>query len=295
MVDLAHYSGELIDRAGELRSDDAWIQARLRDPRTRLVPVHNGRNLLRGRRAAYLSAASMAEVPGEPIFLGIDELGPLFAVDVSHLGEHELGAGDGDCAFEELYGIATQLKRRDASLLSHASWLVRWRRLHRFCGCCGHPTEAREAGHVRACTNGACGLLTFPRTDPAVIMVTEYGDRCLLGRQAGWPGRMHSCLAGFVEPGESAEEAVVREVREESGLDVSHVRFHATQPWPYPCSLMLGFFAVARHDRLAIDTRELAEARWFSRDELVSADLDIDLPRRDSIARGLIDAWIAAG
>ncbi len=299
MVDLSHYSSEFINRAGEMRRDDSWISARLRDPETRLVPVRHDRNLLRGRFAAFFSPANAGELLDdpriEPIFLGIDEHGPLFAIDVSHLGERELAIHAQDCVFEELYGIATQLMRRDASLLSHAAWLVRWRRHHRYCGACGHATEAREAGHVRACTNGACGILAFPRTDPAVIMITEHGDRCLLARPKDWPGRLHSCLAGFVEPGESAEEAVVREIREESGLEVRDVCFHATQPWPYPCSLMLGFFAVAESDRLSIDTDELAEARWFSRAELNAPDLDIDLPRRDSIARGLIDAWIASG
>ncbi|MBT3929888.1 MAG: NAD(+) diphosphatase, partial [Rhodospirillaceae bacterium] len=167
-----------------------------------------------------------------------------------------------------------------------------WTRRHRFCGACGQPTTSREAGHVRACTNENCGVLHFPRTDPAVIMVVEHEDRCLLAHQKGWPGRLHSCLAGFVEPGESAEEAVVREVKEESGVVVRDVQFFATQPWPYPCSLMLGFYAMADDGALTLDDIELEEARWFSRDELRSPDLDIELPRHDSIARRLIDEWI---
>lgn len=298
MVDLSHYSGGVLDRASELRGDDAWIAATLGDPGTRFVPVRHGCNLLRGRSAVCFPAAQAGNLLDdsrlEPIFLGIDEQGPLFAIDVSHVEERELAVHVHGCSFEELYGVATQLMRREASLLSHAAWLVRWRRLHRYCGACGHATEAREAGHVRLCTNSACGLLAFPRIDPAVIMITEYDDRCLLARQKDWPGRMHSCLAGFVEPGESAEEAVVREIREESGLETIDVRFHATQPWPYPCSLMLGFFAVANNDTLTLDTNELAEARWFSRADLNAPDLDIDLPRSDSIARGLIDTWIAS-
>ncbi|MDE0417011.1 MAG: NAD(+) diphosphatase [bacterium] len=299
MVDVSHYRGDLIDRASELRRDDEWIAARLRDPATRLVPVHRGRSLLRGRNAAFLAPGDVDGFPDdplmEPIFLGIDETGPLFAVDMSHLDEGVLANPGEDCVLEELYGIATQLFRRDASLLSHAAWLVRWRRHHRYCGVCGHVTESREAGHVRVCTNDTCRTLAFPRTDPAVIMVTEFADRCLLARQKNWPGGLHSCLAGFVEPGESAEEAVVREVREESGLEVRDVRYHATQPWPYPSSLMLGYFAVATHDDVVIDTDELAAARWFTREELVSLPAGVELPRRDSIARALIDAWIASG
>ncbi len=299
MADISHYRGDLIDRASALRRDDRWIAARLHDPATRLVPVHQGRNLLRGRSAAFLATGDVDGFPEdplmEPIFLGIDEVGPLFAVDMSHLDAHVLTGHGEDCTIEELYGIAAQLFRRDASLLSHAAWLVRWRRHHRYCGVCGHVTESREAGHVRACTNDACRTLAFPRTDPAVIMVTEFAGRCLLARQKTWPDGLHSCLAGFVEPGESAEEAVVREVREESGLDVQDIRYHATQPWPYPSSLMLGYFAVATHDNVVIDTDELAAARWFTRDELVSLPSGVELPRRDSIARSLIDAWIASG
>ena len=194
----------------------------------------------------------------EPIFLGIDEVGPLFAVDMSHLDERVVAGRERTASSRNSMASQHSCSAATPPLLSHAAWLVRWRHHHRYCGVCGHVTGSREAGHVRVCTNDACRTLAFPRTDPAVIMVTEFADRCLLARQKNWPGGLHSCLAGFVEPGESAEEAVVREVREESGLEVRDVRYHATQPWPYPSSLMLGYFAVATHDAVVIDRDELA-------------------------------------
>jgi len=291
-----HYSGQAIERAGEKRRDDAWISGQLGSASARIVPIWQGQNLLKADGAAYLAASEtwhlLEGAPSEPIFLGIDELGPLFALDLSHLSEAGAANLLSNAEFQELYGVATQLVRREASLLSHAAWLIHWTRRHRFCGACGQPTTSREAGHVRACTNESCGVLHFPRTDPAVIVVVEHDDRCLLAHQKGWPGRLHSCLAGFVEPGESAEETVIREVKEESGVVVRDVQFFATQPWPYPCSLMLGFYATADDGALTLDDIELEEARWFSRDELRSPDLDIELPRHDSIARRLIDEWV---
>ena len=238
----------------------------------------------------------MESATSETIFLGIYERHALFALDLSHLEEDDLTDLAPGAAFAELYGIATQLLRREASLLSHAAWLVHWTQRHRFCGACGHPTRAEETGHVRRCGNPACGMAHFPRTDPAVIVVVEHEGRCLLARQKGWPDRLHSCLAGFVEPGESAEEAVVREVKEESGVSVTGVRFFASQPWPYPCSLMLGFFAEATDPALDLGDDELAEAAWYSRTELADPEaLDIRLPRHDSIARRLIDDWLERG
>ncbi len=296
MVSVSHYSSRYLNRAGERRRDDAWISRQLTSPETRFVPVWHGQNLLHEDRAVMLRAdeAAFACTPEspEPIFLGIDEQGPVFAIDVSGFAIRKELEHRWDARFAELYGIATQLIRRDASLLSHAAWLVRWSRTHTFCGACGTKTKSLDAGHVRKCTNDDCGLLAFPRTDPAVIVLTENQGRCLLARQIGWPGKLHSCLAGFVEPGESAEDAVLREIKEESGLLVGNIRFHATQPWPYPCSLMLGFYATALDDRIELDGDELAEAQWFTPDELVSGEADIELPRHDSIARNLIDNWI---
>ena len=298
MTDAAHYSGTAVARAPERRRDASWIASRLADPETRFVPVWRGKSLIVGRRAALLTAGEAGGpdkgAPGETIFLGVDERHALFALDLSHLDDGEAGGLGVEAGFVDLHAVAPGLARREASLLSHAAWLVRWSRRHRFCGSCGGQTRAEEAGHVRRCSDPACGAVGFPRIDPAVIVLVEHEDRCLLARQKGWPGRLHSCLAGFVEPGESAEEAVRREVREEAGLDVRDLRFRATQPWPYPCSLMLGFHARADDPTLRLCPDELAEARWTRRAELARPErLDMELPRADSIARQLIGDWMA--
>jgi NAD+ diphosphatase len=147
---------------------------------------------------------------------------------------------------------------------------------------------------VRRCPNPACGATHFPRTDPAVIMLVVDGERCLLGRQSQWPPGMHSTLAGFVEPGESLERAVAREVREEAGIEIDDVAYHSSQPWPFPSSLMLGFTARATTTELRVDTTELEAARWFEKDWLLAHEDDdaFRLPRRDSIARRLIEDWL---
>jgi NAD+ diphosphatase len=184
--------------------------------------------------------------------------------------------------------------RGEGSLLAYARGLIYWHGRHRFCGVCGSPTLAFEGGHVRRCTNPACGSSHFPRTDPAVIMLVTDGDRALVGRQAVWPKGMHSTLAGFVEPGESLEAAVAREVFEEAGIEVDQVRYHSSQPWPFPCSIMLGFYARARTTEIKLDQLELEDARWVERDWLLAHqdDEDFRLPRLDSIARRLIEDWL---
>ncbi len=302
MVDLTHYSGAVIDRAAERRTDEQWVAARLADPESRFIPVWRGHSLVdeTGTAGAVMLTADEARgfiehATVAPILLGMMNGHALFAIDISYLDDSEAAVLGGDGHFVELYGVATQLVRDEASLLSHAAWLVQWAQKHHHCGTCGQPTTAAQAGHLRRCTDETCGALHFPRTDPAVIVLVEHQERCLLARQRGWTGRLHSCLAGFVEPGEAAEEAVVREVFEEAGVRVHDVRFHATQPWPYPCSLMIGFFAQAGDPTINMGDDELAEADWYSRDDLRSADLDIELPRHDSIARRLIDDWVARG
>ena len=174
---------------------------------------------------------------------------------------------------------------------------MHWHRRHRFCGRCGAPTESRKAGHLRVCTRPACGLEHFPRTDPAVIMLVHDDEACVLGRRPGWPPGLHSTLAGFVEPGESLEEAVAREVREEAGLEVplEGIRYNSSQPWPFPASLMLGFHARAERAPLTVYEAELESVAWYSRETLRNLEEgdDLRLPRRDSIARRLIEDWLA--
>jgi len=187
-------------------------------------------------------------------------------------------------------------------LLAQTRGFAFWHRNHRFCGACGSPTDSRQGGHVRACANPDCGKQHFPRTDPAVIMLITRpgpdGGACLLGRQAVWPRGMVSTLAGFVEPGETLEQAVAREVEEESGIvvDLASVSYRASQPWPFPSSLMLGYRATAVTTEIDESIEELEEARWFTRGQLPQIEeMGYRLPRVDSIARWLIEEWLAEG
>jgi NAD+ diphosphatase len=231
----------------------------------------------------------LARPSPDAVFLGLSEGVPLFADDVSGAepaGGHPAG----------LREAATELPTVEAGLAAYAGSLLAWHRRHRFCANCGAPTEQRDGGHERFCP--ACEAHHFPRTDPVVIVrVTDGGDGLLLGRQARWPDGRFSLLAGYVEPGETLEEAVRREVLEESGVALGSVSYLASQPWPFPSSLMLGFNAVAERGRPAPGDDELAEVRWFERDEVQRAARDeggVKLAPAYSIARHLIDDWLAA-
>ena len=185
------------------------------------------------------------------------------------------------------------MRRTDSALLAYAKGLAHWHARHRFCGVCGEGTEAKDAGHVRVCTGPDCATQHFPRTDPAVIMLVTDGDRCLLGHNKRFPERIYSTLAGFVEPGESLEEAVAREVLEETGVRVGRVQYHSSQPWPFPASIMLGFHAEAESEAITVQAAELVDARWFSRAEIANFEqLGLRLPRPDSIARRLVEHWL---
>jgi NAD+ diphosphatase len=294
-----------LDRAGNQRRDPAWVAARLLEPGTLFAPVWNNRNLVRATpslRPHYLSGAqaSMAlELAEEVVFLGLDDdRRAVFALDLSPLEQDDaVQAVGGEGQFKDLREVGPLLGQGDGALLAFARGIVYWHGRHRFCARCGRPTEAKDAGHARVCTGPDCGASSFPRTDPAVIMlVHDGGARCVLGRHARFPPGMHSTLAGFVEPGESLEEAVAREVAEEVGLEVplEGVRYFASQPWPFPSSLMLGFHARAEARPLVVDPEELEGARWFHRDELLQSPEDetFRMPRADSIARRLIQAWL---
>jgi NAD+ diphosphatase len=196
--------------------------------------------------------------------------------------------------FKNLHRIGALLGQEAGALLAYARAMVEWHERHRFCGNCGHRTEMAEGGHLRRCTNESCRAEHYPRTDPAIIVLVADGSRCLLARKPEWPTGMHSTIAGFVEPGEDLNEAVVREVYEETGIEVGHVAFHSSQPWPFPSSLMLGFTATRVRGELRVDSNELEDARWFERSrirELVAAG-ELRLPGRVSIARRLIEEWL---
>ena len=299
------YTGSPLDRAGDRRDDPDWVADAFASADALFVPVWRSRSLLRGvaegrpeavtlsaEAAAALHAADGADVPWA--FLGLQGPRPIFAIDLSAAEDPLplLPAGLG--GFTDLRAVAGALPGQDASILAHARGLMHWRSRHRFCGVCGGGCEPRSAGHVLQCTR--CETTHFPRTDPAVIMLVHRGAQALLGHSSRFPNStMFSTLAGFVEPGESLEEAVAREVFEEAGVRVGRVQYHSSQPWPFPASIMLGFYAEALSEEIIIDHKELQEARWFTRAQLRDHEAHgFSLPRPDSIARRLIEDWVAA-
>lgn len=301
MARINVFAGALHEREAHLRQDKAWLAAALSDPTTRFVPVWRTFNLIVGEPEAAPALLAPEQVNGMiaeggvAVFLGIRDGTAHFALDVSQLDERDaVGLAPGS-APADLWAVGGQLALPEAALLAHARALTTWHARHRYCGLCGHPTEIRNAGHMRACTNEGCKTLHFPRTDPAVIMLIEHRGRCLMGRQKSWADGLYSTLAGFVEPGESLEEAVAREVFEEAGVKVRDVRYHSSQPWPFPSSIMLGFYGTAEDDALRLDPEEISDARWFTRDEIRDHErLGFRLPRPLSIARRLLEDWLAA-
>jgi NAD+ diphosphatase len=278
------FSGVELDRAPDERRDPNWLSARRADPRARALQL--------GDRGIWIDDGRLLLAPhdGSEVFLGLADETPLFATDVS-AAEPAAGHPTG------LREAATELPAHEAALAAYAASLLSWHRRHGFCANCGAPTEVVDAGHERRCPS--CEAHHFPRSDPVVIVrVTGRLDRILLGRSPRWPAGRYSLLAGFVEPGETLEAAVRREIREESGIEVSEVGYVASQPWPFPSSLMLGFQALAAGGEPRPDGRELEDVRWFERSEVEDAAAGrggILLSPPYSIARRLIDGWLAAG
>ncbi|MXZ39881.1 MAG: NAD(+) diphosphatase [Holophagales bacterium] len=297
-----------VDRRSERRGDADWLARRLADPSSQLTAVWRERSLVfdahTGDRGpvpgtvATVEAAGLVDGAEDVVFLGEAEGVAYFSVDLSEREDPLVGPLRGAGRFVELRQVGAAMSGRGANLLAYARAMATWHRRHRFCGQCGAATESRNAGHLRVCT--ACGIEHFPRTDPAVIMLVHTvagdGGSCLLGRQASWPPGMFSALAGFVEPGESLESAVAREVREETGIAVETVRYHSSQPWPFPTSIMLGFYATSPGGDVRVDTEELEQAVWATRSELEYAlrAREVRLPPPFSIARRLIDNWLRA-
>lgn len=254
LADGLGYVGSQLDRCANHRSDAAWLTARRGDPRARLVRLH-------GDKALVADGALVFEAVGDAaLLLGEDAAGPIFAAE--SVGPLE-GAVD-------LRSIAVQglVPPPAQAILAQARSMLLWHQRHGFCANCGTRTDLADAGYRRHCAG--CSADHFPRTDPVIIMVVRHRGRCLLGRQSTWPPGMYSALAGFMEPGETIEEAARREVHEESGVRVGAVRYLRSQPWPFPSSLMIGLIGEADTDEIVIDPKELEHARWFSRDELIA-------------------------
>jgi NAD+ diphosphatase len=273
------FAGARLDRAPSERRRPGWLEARRSDP--------SARSLVLSERGLWLDDGHLLLVPpnGESVFLGLAGDRPVFAQEA---GGDERGRPAG------LREAAATLPADEAALAGYAGSLLSWHRRHRFCANCGRPTEHADGGHERHCP--ACDTHHFPRIDPVVIVRVVDRERLLLGRQASWPEGRFSVLAGYVEPGETLEEAVRREVREESSVEVGDVGYVASQPWPFPSSLMIGFHALASGGEPSPGDGELSDVRWFDRAELEAASADtgdVRLPPRFSISRRLIDDWLA--
>jgi len=285
------FAGAFVDRSGERRKDPEWLARAARSENCRFVPVWGDRCLIGGDppHAILLSRGQVESFIDDEqlIFLGLFQDGPAFAFAIDReqpppftdLGE-----------FHDLRFVGTVLPPEEANLAAHARALVLWHASQLYCGVCGAASRPEAGGNSRICRNSDCGRVIFPRVDPAIIVLVTDGERCLLGRQARWPEGRYSTIAGFAEPGESLEDAVRREVFEETNIRVGEVRYHSSQPWPFPSSLMIGFLAQATSSEILLNDAELEDARWFTRDDLRS-DFP-KLPFRISIARRLVDHWL---
>ena len=275
----------------------------MESPESRVTLVWRSQSLVRIGDAPAAAQLPLAEAPlAGPeaesgaaralVFLGARLDRAYCALAVSDLDD-PLAAlpASRDFEFQDLRQVGAIVEPEDGALLAYARAMVTWHQRHRFCGACGTPNESALGGHVRRCPRPECAAEIFPRTDPAVIMLVIDGDWCLLGRQARWPPRVYSALAGFVEPGESLEDAVRREVMEEAGIAIENCDYHSSQPWPFPSSIMLGFWATARRGEVRVDGSELEEAIWVHRDQVLARE--VRLPPPLSIARRLIDDWLA--
>jgi len=295
------FAGPYLERAAHLRSDPTWFENALADERSRVVPIWNSRSLIadgdpKGDELPRAGLLELAQIPedrrnsNELILLGRFNDSSFFAYEIESSDPPPIPAGT---HFDDLRLAAALLPAEEAGLLGYARAMITWRNRHRYCGTCGTKTLPAKGGHVLVCTNPACRHEQFPRIDPAIIVLVSDEQRALLGRQASWPIGRYSTIAGFVEPGESLEDAVAREVLEETGIKVDKIEYHSSQPWPFPSSLMLGFTAHAVSEEVHLRDQELEDARWFTRTDLASGSPL--LPPQQSISFRLIEHWYDAG
>jgi NAD+ diphosphatase len=313
IAETVTFGGSGLNRAAWQRGKSDEISALLTNPTTRILPIWRGKPLLAGAAAGWVAPDHpiMTEAGEAPLFLGMDGDAACFAVDISGWlppddalppagvfldpSEQHHPALPDDHRFAELRTVMASLSARDAELVATGKALLGWHRSHRFCSACGQPSAAVEGGWQRRCPD--CGTMHFPRTDPVVIMLIIRGNKTLVGRSPGWPEGMYSCLAGFMEPGETLEAAVRREVAEETGVTVGAVRYLASQPWPYPSSLMIGCAGEAESEDITLDPVEMEDAVWISREDMATIlagdHPTIRKPRAGAIAGFLLSNWVA--
>jgi NAD+ diphosphatase len=298
------YVTSRMDRTSDRRTDSDFVASLLRDTKSRAVVISGERAILRKSGEAFdpLFAIEEARAFGaepEVVYLGIEEGRARFGVAIASAAADRLKAA-GELLVIDLRSVVVQglLAQDHLQPIAIAKALLTWHAKHRFCANCGAPTQATEAGWRRDCAS--CGAQHFPRTDPCVIMLAIDGDRCLLARSVRFPPGMWSCLAGFVEPGETLEDAVRRETREEAGVEVGRVAYFASQPWPFPMSIMIGCHAEATRTDLRVDANEIEDARWISREDAARMldhkhEEGLTTPPPAAIAHHLIRAYVEHG
>lgn len=287
-----------LNREVELRDDARWVTETLVNPNTRLVPLWRSRSLLErttdGTIAVYLSPNEFSQPDRiqPPTLLGNDGEREYFVVSVTDAQKDTILAKHTDARFADLRRASIYMAAKHAGILAYARALHYWQHRHAFCGVCGSPNLLRSAGHTMMCSNDECARESYPRIDPAIIVLVTHEDACLLGRNAKWAPKQFSTLAGFVEPGESLEDAVVREVYEEVQLQLENIRYVSSQPWPFPASAMCGFYAEAL-DRDCGVSEEVTETQWYTVESLTNAvqNDEVRLSPPVSIAFRLLADW----
>ncbi|MBL42809.1 MAG: NAD(+) diphosphatase [Rhodospirillaceae bacterium] len=280
MPDLRNFntfSGNTLDRAGNIRKSTEWMASQIKHPKAKFLPILNLTAPIQtknnSKNIKYLNLNQMTNYKisyNNLIFLGIKDETPYFAFDISKSKTENEKFFD-NVIFEEVRKAAMYLSNEDSSLLAHARSMVDWKLNNNFCPKCGYKTKSHQGGHIEICGNKDCNKEIFPRTDPVVIMLVYNKNNCVVGRQSNFPVNFFSVLAGFIEPGESIESAVYREVFEEIAIKVKNIVYHSSQPWPYPSSLMIGCIAEAENTNIVIDEEEIVEAKWVNRELILSA------------------------
>ncbi len=291
------YADNPLNRRAELRTDEALMQQYLEAATTRFILVSDTKSLLKNQQepeVAFLQRAELDELLAlapVQVFLGTEGEEAYMALGFEGKHEQVVQALGDAYIFQDLRAVTPHLPRQHSALLAHARAMVYWHVRHQYCSDCGAPTQSHEGGHVRKCEN--CGKSHFPRTDTAVIALISHDDACLLGRQALWAPGQYATIAGFLEPGETLEQAVAREAQEETGVTLESITYHSSQPWPYPGTIMVGFMATAANRNINVNYEELEDARWFTRKQMTDGLQagTFRLPPPVSISFRLIRDW----
>ena len=297
------FSTNFLDRASLKRSNEMWIKDQFNNGSARIIPVSHSKvfcTSIQNPRTIFFTINDLNDVSNArelSILLGISDKKTYFAIDIESVKSASILNDKNSGEFHDFKQVMPLLNFRDSALLATARFMIDWQSRNQYCGKCGTPTKSAQAGNLRICQNTNCGENHFPSMDPAIIVLVSFGEYCLLGRKKIWPKGMYSTIAGFVEPGESVEDAVIREVNEETGVIVEKLEYQHSQPWLFPSSLMLGFTATAKGNEIKIDKNELEDACWFSRKEIKDNLIKglLRIPSKAAIAYHLIEEWFNKG